>query len=73
MVYFQTKKSNLSKFWTVLQWKISVYVMPIWSILHQIDIFMAVWYILRSFGLFDSLFGMLYPKKSGNPALDAFA
>jgi hypothetical protein len=34
MVYFQTKKSNLGKFWRVLQWKISVYDMAVWSILH---------------------------------------
>jgi hypothetical protein len=26
MVYFQTKNSNLGKFWRILQWKVLVYV-----------------------------------------------
>jgi hypothetical protein len=33
MVCFQTKNPNLGKFWRVLQWKILVYFMTIWSIL----------------------------------------
>jgi hypothetical protein len=39
MVYFQTKNSTLGKFWRVLQWTMLVY-------------FMAIWSILRSFGIF---------------------
>jgi hypothetical protein len=35
MVYFQTKNSNLGKFWRVLQWKMLVYFMAIWPILRQ--------------------------------------
>jgi hypothetical protein len=38
-MYFQTKNTNLGKFWRVLQCKILVY-------------FMAIWYILRLFGVF---------------------
>jgi hypothetical protein len=41
------------------KWKVSVFVMAIWSILHQIDIFyghlvyfVVIWYILWSFGIF---------------------
>jgi hypothetical protein len=37
MVCFQTKNTNLGKFWRVFQWKILVY-------------FMAIWYILWPFG-----------------------
>jgi hypothetical protein len=41
MAYFKTKNSNLGKFWRVLQWKLLVY-------------FVAIWSILRSFGIFCS-------------------
>jgi hypothetical protein len=30
MVYFQTKNTNLGKFWRFLSWNILVYVMAIW-------------------------------------------
>jgi hypothetical protein len=33
MAYFKTKNPNLGKFWRVLQWKVLVYFMAIWSIL----------------------------------------
>jgi hypothetical protein len=60
MVYFQTKNRNLGTFWRVLQWKMLVYFMDIWSILLQFDkvyvhlvyfvlilyIFPMVWYIV---------------------------
>jgi hypothetical protein len=69
MVCFQTKKPNLGKFWRVLQWKILVYFMTIWSILRPLEIFyghlvyfVVVWYIFPSFGI-------LYQEKSGNPEL----
>jgi hypothetical protein len=37
MVCFQTK--NLGKLWRALQWKILVYFMAIWSILRQFGLF----------------------------------
>jgi hypothetical protein len=39
MACFQTKNPNLGKFWRVLQWKMFVYFMSIWSILWQLEIF----------------------------------
>jgi hypothetical protein len=39
MVYFQTKNPTLGKFWKVLQWKILVHFMDIWSILLPFGIF----------------------------------
>jgi hypothetical protein len=42
MAYFQTKNSNLGKFWRVLQWKMVVYFMATRSIL------LPLW----SFGIF---------------------
>jgi hypothetical protein len=33
MVCFQTKKTNLGKFWRVLQWKMLIYFKDTWSIL----------------------------------------
>jgi hypothetical protein len=33
MASFYTKNPNLGKFWRVLQWKVLVYFMEIWSIL----------------------------------------
>jgi hypothetical protein len=47
MVYFQTKKANLGKFWRALECNMLIYFMPILNI-H----IMAVWYILWSFGKF---------------------
>jgi hypothetical protein len=32
MVCFQTKNTNLGKFWRVLRWKMLVYCLAIWSI-----------------------------------------
>jgi hypothetical protein len=62
MVYFQTKYPNVSKFWRVKQWKMSVYFMAIWYILWPFGIFydhlvyvMAFWYILWPFGIFYGL------------------
>jgi hypothetical protein len=39
MLYFQTKNNNLYKFWRLLQWKMLVYFMTIWSILRSFGIF----------------------------------
>jgi hypothetical protein len=66
MVYFQTKIPILGKFWMVLEWKVLVYFMALWSVLRTFGIFHGhsvyfgyVWYIF-------SRFGMLYKDKSGN-------
>jgi hypothetical protein len=58
MVCFQTKDPNLGKFCRVLQWKMLVYFMAIWSILR-----LFVIYILWSFGHLSPL----HQEKSGNP------
>jgi hypothetical protein len=63
MVNFQTQNPNLGKFWKVLQWMMLVFLLTIWSILQSNSMFMAIWYILWSFGVF----GMLHREKSGNP------
>jgi hypothetical protein len=52
-IYFQTKITNLGKFWRVLQWKTLVY-------------FVAICYIYGHLVYFYR-FGMLYLEKSGNP------
>jgi hypothetical protein len=53
MVCFQTKNTNLDKFWRVLRWKMLAYFMAIWSILRPSGIFYGflvyfkvIWYIL---------------------------
>jgi hypothetical protein len=67
MAYFKTKNPNLGKFWRVLQWKMLVYLLAIWSILRPFGIFCDhlvhfafIWYIF-------SAFGIMYQEKSGNP------
>jgi hypothetical protein len=65
MAYFQTKNTDLGKFWRVLQWKVLVYYMPIWSIIWLFE------YILWPFGILRfmfSRFGMFPQEKYGNPA-----
>jgi hypothetical protein len=46
MVYFQTKNTNLGKFWRIWQWKMSVNFVAIWSILWPFVIFYGylVWF-----------------------------
>jgi hypothetical protein len=53
MAYFQTKNPDLGKFWRLLQRKMLVYYMAVWSILwlfgifcDQLVYFMVIWYIL---------------------------
>jgi hypothetical protein len=47
--------------------------------MEEVGIFLAIWYILRTFGIFVShfdlfsRFGMLHQDKSGNPILDTMA
>jgi hypothetical protein len=69
MVCFQTKNPDLGKFWRVLQWKMLMYFMNIWSILWPLEIFyghlvyfVVIWYIFPRFGI-------LYLEKSGIPGL----
>jgi hypothetical protein len=59
MVSFQTKNPNECKIWRVLQWKMLVYFMAIWTILWpfgqfsgHLAHFMAIWYIFPRFGTF---------------------
>jgi hypothetical protein len=54
---FSNQKYLLGKFWRVLQWKMLVH-------------FMAIWSISPLFGIFFPVIGMLYQDKSGNPACD---
>jgi hypothetical protein len=52
MVSFQTKNTNLGKFWRALDWKTLIYFMAIWNILQTFGIlydhlihFVFIWYI----------------------------
>jgi hypothetical protein len=52
MVRFQTKNTDLGKFWRVLRWKMLVYFMAVWSIIWPSGIFCgflvyltAIWHI----------------------------
>jgi hypothetical protein len=71
--FFQTKNPNLGKFWRVLQWKILVYFMIIWSISRPFEIFcghlvyfVVIWYIFPHFWYF-------VPRKIWQPWLKGFA
>jgi hypothetical protein len=67
MVYFQTKNTNLGKFWRFLDGKMLLYVMAICNILRTFGLFydnsvhiVFIWYVF--FGL-----GIMHQEKSGNP------
>jgi hypothetical protein len=67
MVSFQTKNSDLGKFWRALGGKMLIYFMAIWNILWTFGIFydhlvhfVFLWYILSGFGI-------VYQEKSGYP------
>jgi hypothetical protein len=64
MAKFQTKNPNLGRFWRVLQWKMLVYLMAIWSISANF-----VWHFGKFCGhlVYFPRFGILYHGKSGNP------
>jgi hypothetical protein len=51
MVYFQTKITILGKFWMVLNWKVLVYVMALWSVLRPFGIFWARLVFFPRFGM----------------------
>jgi hypothetical protein len=66
MVYFQLKNSK--NFCKVLQWKMLVYFMAIWSISQLFGVCYGH-LLLWSFGKFFPRFGMFwYQEKSGNTA-----
>jgi hypothetical protein len=51
MVYFQTKKCRLGKFWRTLEWQMLKYFVAIWNILRTFGIFydhlvhfVSIWY-----------------------------
>jgi hypothetical protein len=60
MAYFQTKNTNLGKFWRALEWKGLVYSLAVWYILWSFGNLVAIWYICLRFGT-------LCEEKSGNP------
>jgi hypothetical protein len=68
MVYFQTKNPNLGNFWRVLQWKMVVYFMSIWSTYYT-----AIGNILWLFGIlcdhlvYFSPFWRVVPRKIWQP------
>jgi hypothetical protein len=72
MVYFQTKNPNLVKFWSVLQWKILVCFMTIWSILLLLEIIYGqlVYFVVIKY-IFPRV-GILYQVESGNSAEGSF-
>jgi hypothetical protein len=58
MVCFQSKKTNLGKFWKALYWKMFIYFMDIWNILCRFGIFydhlvhfVLIWYLFSGFGI----------------------
>jgi hypothetical protein len=67
MVYFQTQIPVLGKFWMVLERKVLVYFMALWSVLWLFGIFYGhlVYFGLVSY-IFLPRFGMLHKEKSGN-------
>jgi hypothetical protein len=48
MVCFQTKNTNLDKFWRVLDGKMLLYFMAIWNIYEHLWYFTTIWYIFSS-------------------------
>jgi hypothetical protein len=60
---FMTKKANLGKFWKALE---RIMLVPFVAI--RYTYFMAIWYILWSFGIFFPVVVCCSMKKSGNPA-----
>jgi hypothetical protein len=69
MVYFQTKNTNLGKFWKALKSKMSEYFMAIWNILWPFGTFyghfgnlVVMWYIF-----FSVLVYCIKKNQSGSP------
>jgi hypothetical protein len=53
---FAGQTDYLGIFWSALEWKMSVYFMVFWNILHVFGIFMVFWNILHVFGIFYGIF-----------------
>jgi hypothetical protein len=62
MVYFETKNTNLGKFWVSLKWNVLVYFILIWYIILPFGDVVVIWYIFPRFGI-------MCQEKSGNPSL----
>jgi hypothetical protein len=73
MVYFQAKNPKLGKFWSVLQRKMLVNFMAMWSILLPFGIFCGHLVCFVVILVYFSSFGMLWQEKSGNPVSEAFS
>jgi hypothetical protein len=63
MAYFPTK----NKSWWILYWQMLVYLIAIWSVYGYSVYFIAIRYMLWSFGIDFPIFGMLQRGKFGNP------
>jgi hypothetical protein len=70
MVYFQTKNPNLGKCWRALKWKMVVYFLTIWNIIHPFGIIYGrlVWLVVIGY-IFPNLV-CLDQEKSGNSDLE---
>jgi hypothetical protein len=65
---FSNQKSNLGKFIRVMEWKMVVYFMAVWSLLCHLVFWRAIWYILWAFDIFFPVLVLhMYHEKSGNP------
>jgi hypothetical protein len=62
MAYFETKNPNMGKFWSVLQWKMLVYFVAVWSILQPFGILVTIWYIFGQMVYFFPLWYVV-PRK----------
>jgi hypothetical protein len=68
MVCFQTKNTNMGKFWRALEWNAGIfyghleYFTVIWCILWQFVNVLVIWYIFPRFGI-------LCQEKSGKPGV----
>jgi hypothetical protein len=51
MAFYQTKNPTLGKFWRVLQWKMLVYYLAIWSLYGSLVYFVFMWYTFSHFGV----------------------
>jgi hypothetical protein len=73
LAYFRTQNPNLGKFKRILQWK--MYILWQFGLYYgRVVCFVAIWDILRPFGIFYGYFGIYFSvlvcftKISGNPA-----
>jgi hypothetical protein len=72
MVLFQTKNSNLGKFWRVLGGKMLIYLWPLGIFYGPLGYFMTIQYILCSFGNFFR-FWYHVPRKIWQPCFSPCA